>query len=165
MRKLAQKIGYSPRTIYLYFSDKEALLTALVEEVFYETLQHLPKADTQQTLEDQLSEQFTRHINSGLKDPERYKLVIRVLQRKEHIPGSNQQAVEHRVFTQISQAFPSLGREEVISLMYMVFSTLRGYTLQLITQKNNLTEEDLSKHISIFTKWTASGLFACAKGV
>ena len=32
MRRLAEKIGYTPRTIYLYFADKDDLLSELIEE-------------------------------------------------------------------------------------------------------------------------------------
>lgn len=32
MRLLAEKIGYTPRTIYLYFTDKDDLLSELIEE-------------------------------------------------------------------------------------------------------------------------------------
>ena len=32
MRRLAEKIGYTPRTIYLYFTDKDDLLSELIEE-------------------------------------------------------------------------------------------------------------------------------------
>lgn len=34
MRAIAERIEYSPATIYLYFQDKEALLRALMEEAF-----------------------------------------------------------------------------------------------------------------------------------
>lgn len=32
MRRLAESIGYTPRTIYLYFADKDDLLSELIEE-------------------------------------------------------------------------------------------------------------------------------------
>ncbi len=38
IRKLASRIEYSPRTIYLYFADKETLLEDVVEEGFRRTL-------------------------------------------------------------------------------------------------------------------------------
>ena len=34
MRRIAERIDYSPTTIYLYFKDKDALLHALCEESF-----------------------------------------------------------------------------------------------------------------------------------
>src|ERR671939_111330 len=34
MRRIAEKIEYSPTTIYLYFEDKAALLFAICEETF-----------------------------------------------------------------------------------------------------------------------------------
>lgn len=37
IRKLARRIEYSPRTIYLYFRDKEELISSIVEQGFAET--------------------------------------------------------------------------------------------------------------------------------
>ena len=38
MRKIAQRIGYTPMTIYLYFKDKAELLDCLCEEAFEDLL-------------------------------------------------------------------------------------------------------------------------------
>src|SRR6266516_7479694 len=44
LRKVAERIGYSPTTIYLYFRDKDDLLFTVVEEVFTRFGQQLAEA-------------------------------------------------------------------------------------------------------------------------
>src|SRR2546428_6101678 len=40
MRKIAEKIEYSPATIYTYFKDKDEILDCLCEETFLQLHQH-----------------------------------------------------------------------------------------------------------------------------
>jgi AcrR family transcriptional regulator len=39
IRKVAEAIEYSPRTVYLYFKDKDSLLMEIIEEGFAGTLE------------------------------------------------------------------------------------------------------------------------------
>jgi AcrR family transcriptional regulator len=41
MRRLAQDIGYTPKTLYLYFTDKDDLLSELIEEELARLVGHL----------------------------------------------------------------------------------------------------------------------------
>src|SRR5438034_10599041 len=47
MRRIAQKINYSPMSIYGYFRDKAELLDTICEETFAKLIQHkrLPKPE------------------------------------------------------------------------------------------------------------------------
>jgi AcrR family transcriptional regulator len=77
MRKIAEKIEYSPTTIYLYFQDKADLLDCLCEETFT----RLVKKQTllEQTVADPL-ERFQKglraYIEFGLKHPNHYKVTF-----------------------------------------------------------------------------------------
>jgi AcrR family transcriptional regulator len=77
MRKIAEKIEYSPTTIYLYFQDKADLLDCLCEETFM----RLVKKQTilEQTVADPL-ERFRKglrgYIEFGLKHPNHYKVTF-----------------------------------------------------------------------------------------
>src|SRR5438045_3623781 len=44
LRKVAERIGYSPTTIYLYFRDKDDLLFTVVDEGFVRFGQELARA-------------------------------------------------------------------------------------------------------------------------
>ncbi|MDA8106128.1 MAG: TetR/AcrR family transcriptional regulator [Nitrospiraceae bacterium] len=77
MRKLAEKIDYSPTTIYLYFKNKDDLLFAICEEFFanfFAELNHIRSVfrDPVETLR----QAFLYLMNFGLKNPNQYKLIF-----------------------------------------------------------------------------------------
>lgn len=77
MRKIAEKIEYSPTTIYLYFQDKAELLDCICEE----TLGRLVRKQTvlDQTVPDPLERLqlgLRSYIEFGLKYPNHYKVAF-----------------------------------------------------------------------------------------
>lgn len=81
MRKIADKIEYSPTTIYLYFQDKADLLDCVCEE----TMSRLVRKQT--TLEQSIADPLERlretlrgYIEFGLKHPNHYKVTFMMLQ-------------------------------------------------------------------------------------
>ena len=77
MRKIADKIGYSATTIYLYFKDKNDLLHQICEQTFAR-LAHNIKAI--QNLSDnpleKLRSGLREYIYFGLKHPGQYEIVF-----------------------------------------------------------------------------------------
>lgn len=77
MRKIAEKIEYSPTTIYLYFKDKTDLLYSLCEESFAKLLAEFEQI----TKEDEdpllcLKRSLRAYIEFGLKYPNHYKVMF-----------------------------------------------------------------------------------------
>ncbi len=75
MRKLAEKIEYSPATIYLHFRSKEALLDCLVEESFdrlHRTLEKVRRDDPVEMLRAALH----AYVEFGLKHPNHYQFAF-----------------------------------------------------------------------------------------
>ncbi|MDQ3180867.1 MAG: TetR/AcrR family transcriptional regulator [Acidobacteriota bacterium] len=77
MRKIADKIGYSPTTIYLYFKDK----TDLVHQICEQTFAHLANnIKAIQQLSDnpleKLRSGLREYIHFGLKHPSQYEIVF-----------------------------------------------------------------------------------------
>lgn len=77
MRKIADKIEYSPTTIYLYFKDKTELLTEICEETFEKLIQ------TQEKIVKQGSDPFVSlrkgmraYVDFGLKHPNHYEVSL-----------------------------------------------------------------------------------------
>lgn len=77
MRRVAEKIEYSPTTIYLYFKDKSELLHCLCEETFAKLLQTL------EALGEGRADPLTRlrrglraYVEFGLKHPNHYKVAF-----------------------------------------------------------------------------------------
>src|ERR1700693_5812544 len=75
MRKIAEKIEYSPTTIYLYFQEQSELLDCICEE----TLGRLVKKQNllDETVADpleRLEQGLKSYIEFGLKHPNHYKV-------------------------------------------------------------------------------------------
>ena len=75
MRKLAEKIDYSPTTIYLYFKDKDDLLLAICEEVAEQYFANLNRirAHHNDPL-DTLRQALLYLIEFGFNNPNEYKV-------------------------------------------------------------------------------------------
>lgn len=77
MRKIAEKIEYSPTTIYLYFRDKADLLDCLCEETFLRLVKKQAQLD--QTVADpveRLRKGLRFYVEFGLKHPNDYKVTF-----------------------------------------------------------------------------------------
>jgi AcrR family transcriptional regulator len=78
MRKIAQKIEYSPTTIYLYFKDKADLFSCLLNEAFTKLLQTINQS--YEGLQDDpiacIRNGMRAYIDFGLKHPNYYKLIF-----------------------------------------------------------------------------------------
>jgi len=75
MRKLAQKIGYSPTTIYIYFKGKDDLLLAVCEDVaehFFANLNRIRNLDIDPL--DALRQAMLYFLEFGFNNPNQYKV-------------------------------------------------------------------------------------------
>jgi len=99
MRKLAERIEYSPTTIYLYFKDKEALFEAICDETFGRLVQRLEK---QRRTHDgnplaYLRAGLREYIDFGLKHPEHY-MVTFMRRRADETPEDFAGSAGERAF-------------------------------------------------------------------
>jgi AcrR family transcriptional regulator len=72
MRRIADKIDYSPTAIYLHFKDKQDLVFSLCEETFSRLVRELenPKSETDPI--GRLKAGLRRYVDFGLKNPQHY---------------------------------------------------------------------------------------------
>jgi AcrR family transcriptional regulator len=77
MRKIADKIGYSATTIYLYFKDKNDLLHQICEQTFARLAQNIKAIYmlSDNPLE-KLRSGLREYIHFGLKHPSQYEIVF-----------------------------------------------------------------------------------------
>jgi AcrR family transcriptional regulator len=78
MRKIADKIEYSPTTIYLYFRDKSELFDCLSEQAFgklLEKLQLIGGQDSSSPL-DSLRRGLCAYAEFGLENPDHYQITF-----------------------------------------------------------------------------------------
>ncbi len=92
MRKIANKIEYSPATIYTYFQDKDEILDCLCEETFLKL--HLEKSTAiDQTEGDSLQalkKGMETYIRFGLDHPEHYIVTFILKAAPYEKPGRRQ---------------------------------------------------------------------------
>lgn len=77
LRKVAERIGYSPTTIYLYFRDKDDLLFTVVNEGFVQFGQQLAAAaESQEDPWERLIALGRAYVAFGLQHPVYYQLMF-----------------------------------------------------------------------------------------
>jgi AcrR family transcriptional regulator len=76
MRKVAEKIEYSPTTIYLHFADKEDLFHELVHEDFAQLAQVFQSAAMPQDPLERLKHIGRTYVDFGVRYPNHYKLMF-----------------------------------------------------------------------------------------
>lgn len=147
IRKLAEEIEYSPRTIYLYYADKEDLLRAIVEYGFSFTVKNLEANDFYKDLspEEHLKAAIGNHLKMAFENINYYNTVIHVIQSSGYEPGPNQKKVEAYLKESLVPHLSIDGVTPEFSLFFL-FSSLRGVTVELINRESSSKHEDLSKH-------------------
>src|SRR3974390_1868210 len=74
MRGIAEKIEYSPTTIYLYFKDKAELLEQVCHETFARLSTHLTRILEQPgDPVERLKRGLVAYVNFGLENPHHYR--------------------------------------------------------------------------------------------
>ncbi len=92
MRRLAEKIGYSATTIYLYFRDRDDLLFAICEEFFEHLSAQLKQIrSVSQDPVETLRQALLYLMQFGLKNPNQYKVIFFT---KSNIYGTQEEFVE-----------------------------------------------------------------------
>src|SRR5580704_8533698 len=78
IRKIAEKIEYSPGTIYLYFHDKAEILAQISEETFSRLEQKLAAINRDQSADplERVRRGLRAYIRFGLEHPNRYVLTF-----------------------------------------------------------------------------------------
>ncbi|HEX8267662.1 MAG TPA: TetR/AcrR family transcriptional regulator [Pyrinomonadaceae bacterium] len=77
MRKIADKIEYSPTTIYLYFKDKNDLLRQICDETFAKLGQKLGSIGKKHSSNlEGLREGLRAYVEFGLKHPKHYEVTF-----------------------------------------------------------------------------------------
>lgn len=77
MRSIAQKIGYSATTIYIYFKNKEELIKELIKSNYDEFVQEIrSKFQPSDNPFENLNKVLNLYVQTAISNPAKYKLVI-----------------------------------------------------------------------------------------
>lgn len=83
IRKLAQRAGLATMSVYSYFADKQAILTALAEDVFGELARRCEKRRTPDPIAS-LKAGLEEYVAFGLENPNEYRTIFMTHQMHEH---------------------------------------------------------------------------------
>ena len=139
MRKIANKIEYSPTTIYLYFKDKADLLDSVCKETLLDLLNTLgllnrDKSDPIETLR----KSGKAYVEFGLKYPQDYKLTFVVRPQFQKGLGLEEGSVGERVFNYLREMVSecisqkAFRQVDVDTAGQALWSAVHGVTLLLI---------------------------------
>jgi AcrR family transcriptional regulator len=103
MRKIAEKIEYSPTTIYLYFQDKADLLRCLTEATFSklaQSFEHITQENGDAL--ERLRKGLRAYIEFGLKNPNDYRVAF-LLEHEPVVAGVggelDESSMAHRAYS------------------------------------------------------------------
>ncbi len=139
MRKIANKIEYSPTTIYLYFEDKADLLDSVCKETLLDLLNTLErlKEDTSDPVEA-LRKSGKAYVEFGLKYPQDYKLTFVIRPQFQKGLGLQQGSVGEKVFDYLRAMVSECIRQKAFRQVDLettgqaLWSAVHGVTLLLI---------------------------------
>ncbi len=145
MRKIAQKIEYSPTTIYLYFKDKNDLLHQICEETFSNLIKDWKKIEdiTDEPIQG-LRKAMRAYVEFGLKYPNHYELTFtnplaEYLGSEEHsYEGSmGQKAFEHLVNQVVrSMEAGQIKKDDVATVSQTIWAMGHGIVSLLNSHKD-----------------------------
>ncbi len=145
MRKIAEKIEYSPTTIYLYFKDKNDLLNQICEETFANLIKDWQKIEnkTDDPLTG-LSKAMRAYVEFGLKYPNHYEVTFinplaDYLGKDEHpFEGSmGQKAFEH-IVSQVAKSMEAgqIKQGDVAMISQLIWAMGHGIVSLLNSHKD-----------------------------
>ncbi|MGA3188989.1 MAG: TetR/AcrR family transcriptional regulator [Bryobacteraceae bacterium] len=141
MRKIAEKIEYSPTTIYLYFKDKADLLDCICEETFARLVRKQNAIDQAVTDPiERLKKNMRAYIEFGLKYPNHYKVAFLMTEDfEERLQCERSREMGKKAYLHLRNELgccASLGLIQVADIeasAQVIWANIHGLTSLLIT--------------------------------
>jgi AcrR family transcriptional regulator len=145
MRKIADRIEYSPTTIYLYFKDKNDLLNQICEQTFAKLSETIEKIeDDSEDPAKCLRKGMRAYIEFGLQNPNHYEVTfitpIMDYLGEDALPfegSKGQKAFEH-IARQVALSIKAkqFKRGDVAVISQTIWAAIHGVTALLISHKD-----------------------------
>jgi AcrR family transcriptional regulator len=158
MRKIAQRIGYTPMSIYLYFKDKADLLDCICEQAFADLYRRHECVDAEiSDPGERLKAGMRTFIDFALQNPSYYRAIF--IRRGEAMPRRDRIRVRTAALKrQQVAAFlgPDATEEETEVATQVVMVAENGVATMLTANPNRWVEP--AKLIKAVTETVARGL-------
>ncbi|MEW6131062.1 MAG: TetR/AcrR family transcriptional regulator [Acidobacteriota bacterium] len=145
MRRIAEKIEYSPTTIYLYFKDKTELLFAICDETFAKLSKKMASISQEnQDPVESLRKGCRSYVDFGLKHPNHYKVTFinhsELHLGKEHYLRKGSKGMETYGYlcraVEVCVKEHRLRETDVEAISQMLWAVIHGVTSLLITKRD-----------------------------
>jgi len=166
MRKIAEKIEYSPTTIYLYFRDKQEV----VQEICRETFQLLTRRLNAVLGEagdpvERLKAGLRAYIEFGIEHPDHYRVSLMMPCKEDDSPNArkfeeSEGAEAFRCLTRSVTACVEAGRirnEDVMAVSQVLWVAIHGLTSLLITHGEQFPWIERSRLIELTISTAVAG--------
>lgn len=162
IRRLARRIEYSPRTIYLYYRDKESLLNAIIEEGFAHTLRMRSQEPPARSasLRELMEVRIRAHVDTAFRNPNFYRAVIHLIQATGLTAGPNQRQLTAMTAQEMSPFLRRLkdDEEEAVRIAEIIMAALRGFTIEQLNAVDRCSESERQEMIDRFIDIILKGL-------
>jgi AcrR family transcriptional regulator len=164
MRRIAQKIEYSPTTIYLYFRDKHELIHELCEETFSLLTKKIEKAVSAEGDPVELLKRGLRaYVDFGIQHPNHYQTTFLTRHDGDH-EKLMEESAGARAFQFLIQAVTkcvTAGRFREVDVMavgQMLWTVVHGVTSLQITHRNGFPWIEQDRLITLTIDTAVAGL-------
>jgi AcrR family transcriptional regulator len=139
MRRIAQKINYSPMSIYLYFRDKAEILDTICEETFSKLIQHKRLARPEDYPGEPigyLKGGLRAYVEFGLRHPYHYQLTFMT---RASVDGERRRRIGQEAFGCLRATVKAcadqgkLRTPDVEFVSQVLWTAIHGVTSLLIT--------------------------------
>jgi AcrR family transcriptional regulator len=133
IRNIAERIEYSPATIYLYYKDKNEIIHALHQEGFKLLIQHFEPLNTIPSAFERLKAMGKAYIQFALKHPDVYQLIFSMTEPLEHLAECEMEWDEGDASFQLLMKTVQGCQEEgyfkgvePVGMSFVIWSTMHG---------------------------------------
>jgi AcrR family transcriptional regulator len=148
IRRIADKIEYSPATIYLYFKDKDEILYALHNEGFEELFKRQQAVLAIPDPKLRLRKQAEEYIKFGLEHPEYYNLMFIMRSPVRNIHGPEEWNAGLRSYDVLRQNLREcigviFGEDTNVEIAtFALWSTVHGIVSLILRNRCPMIEPD-----------------------
>ena len=156
MRKIANAIGYSATSIYLYFENKDNLVHALIDEGMEKMQQLLLGIEDLFTSPlAALRELCERYVAFGMENPEYYEVMFQLHPARmarypvEKYRKARKNLEVFKEVIEVGQRMSVFGMGDPLLKATAIWTTLHGLVSLLIAQRvdQQIDAEDLKEHV------------------
>jgi AcrR family transcriptional regulator len=133
IRNIAEKIEYSPATIYLYYKDKNDIIHALHQDGFKLLIEHFAVLGTIANSFERLKAMGKAYIQFAIKHPDVYQLIFTMKEPLQHVASCEEEWHEgDQAFTLLQNTVEACQQDgyfkglEPVGLSFVIWSTMHG---------------------------------------